>query len=312
MLESKARYRAKKKLLMVNIGPQTLQRRANWLPCACCLAKIGCGSKVTARILGIVTHGGVRGAMRANGIKRFVPPTGSWTQAALVKITALKPSSPKKPTAKMEYEAACLRDIRSHRKLPDWSYLWRKEVATRKSNEKYHAMSDEDRKAFNLSCHLKRMACPIKRQKSRDKVKEWKIKNAEKARDQVKKSMKKRKAEDPGYRVQCNLRNRLKDLMQTVRNGGSDHISRLIGCTTKQLARHLDSKFKRGMNWDNYGTHWHVDHILPCSSFNHADERQVRQCWHYSNLAPLEAEKNLKKSATIIEPQMQLLLCSTH
>jgi hypothetical protein len=46
------------------------------------------------------------------------------------------------------------------------------------------------------------------------------------------------------------------------------------------------------MSWDNYGQ-WHIDHIRPISSFKQEEWEQIN---HYTNLQPLWAEDNLKKS----------------
>jgi hypothetical protein len=58
--------------------------------------------------------------------------------------------------------------------------------------------------------------------------------------------------------------------------------------------------FTEGMSWDNYGE-WHIDHILPCSSFDLADIEQQKICFNYKNLQPLWAEDNLRKGAKIID-----------
>jgi hypothetical protein len=109
-----------------------------------------------------------------------------------------------------------------------------------------------------------------------------------------------------------NLRSRLRVLMKTARRGGADVKCLYIGCSTSQLSRHLESRFTKQMTWENYGTYWHVDHILPCASFDHTDPKQVAQCWHWTNLRPLEAKANMYKRDSITEPQMQLLLCASH
>jgi hypothetical protein len=51
------------------------------------------------------------------------------------------------------------------------------------------------------------------------------------------------------------------------------------------------------MSWDNYGK-WHIDHIIPLSSANNEDE--VYKLCHHTNLQPLWAEDNLKKSNKIL------------
>jgi len=68
----------------------------------------------------------------------------------------------------------------------------------------------------------------------------------------------------------------------------------LLGCPIGQLKAHLEAGFKDGMSWDNRGA-WHIDHILPCASFNLSDPEQQRQCFHYTNMQPLWASENRKK-----------------
>ena len=69
---------------------------------------------------------------------------------------------------------------------------------------------------------------------------------------------------------------------------------KLIGCDIPHLIKHLESNFKDGMTWDNYGK-WHVDHIQPCISFDLEDINQQKKCFHYTNLQPLWAKENWLK-----------------
>jgi hypothetical protein len=56
------------------------------------------------------------------------------------------------------------------------------------------------------------------------------------------------------------------------------------------------------MSWENYGLYgWHIDHILPCSSFDLLKPEEQRKCFHWSNMQPLWARDNLRKSAKIIK-----------
>lgn len=67
----------------------------------------------------------------------------------------------------------------------------------------------------------------------------------------------------------------------------------------KQLKKHLEIKFTKGMSWENYGK-WHVDHIKPCAKFDLTKESEQRKCFHYTNLQPLWAIDNFKKGANIL------------
>ena len=70
----------------------------------------------------------------------------------------------------------------------------------------------------------------------------------------------------------------------------------LTGCTIRYLRSHLESQFKPGMTWANYGA-WHIDHIRPCASFNLLDAQQQSECFHWSNLQPLWASENCSKGS---------------
>lgn len=104
-------------------------------------------------------------------------------------------------------------------------------------------------------------------------------------------------------RIRGSLSSRLAGLVASKTEKTDD----LIGCNSIQLRQYLESKFEKWMTWDNYGKRWHIDHILPCASFNHAIESHRRQCWHWTNLRPLCAIKNRAKSDKITLPQMSLL-----
>jgi hypothetical protein len=101
---------------------------------------------------------------------------------------------------------------------------------------------------------------------------------------------------DERFRMLTILRTRLHQALMH-RSIHSLAIKRIAGCTTADLVAHLESQFKPGMSWSNYGQ-WHVDHKKPCAFFDILDAQQQRQCFHYSNLQPLWALDNMRKGAT--------------
>ena len=70
----------------------------------------------------------------------------------------------------------------------------------------------------------------------------------------------------------------------------------IVGCSPQELKEHLENKFVSGMSWENR-TEWHIDHIIPLSSAK--TEEELYKLCHYTNLQPLWAEENLKKSNKI-------------
>jgi hypothetical protein len=71
----------------------------------------------------------------------------------------------------------------------------------------------------------------------------------------------------------------------------------LVGCDISFLRKHIESLFIDGMSWNNYGVSgWHVDHILPCDSFDLTNHEEQKRCFHYTNLQPLWAIDNVLKS----------------
>ncbi len=82
----------------------------------------------------------------------------------------------------------------------------------------------------------------------------------------------------------------------------------LIGCDIAYLKKHIAKRFDKTMTWDNYGSHWHIDHIVPCARFDlQRDDEQIR-CFHYSNLQPLSASVNLSKGDRLDHPVQVVLI----
>lgn len=107
---------------------------------------------------------------------------------------------------------------------------------------------------------------------------------------------KKREQNDINFRLLRTYRHRVRNALKSKKK---DIPTRdLIGCTIDELRSHLESQFRDGMAWDNYGK-WHIDHIIPCSAFDLSKEEELKRCFHFSNLQPLWAKENLRKADKI-------------
>lgn len=110
---------------------------------------------------------------------------------------------------------------------------------------------------------------------------------------------KRRKASDPLYKLGVNCSSCLRVALKRAGYAKSKRVSSLFGCTLAQLRDHLESNFKAGMSWNNYGYHgWHVDHKIPISSAN--SRREIYRLFHYKNLQPLWQKDNFSKGSKIL------------
>lgn len=73
-------------------------------------------------------------------------------------------------------------------------------------------------------------------------------------------------------------------------------LEKQLGYGIHKLRKHLESKFKEGMSWENYGK-WHLDHIKPRYLFNIKayGDKEFKKCWALSNLQPLWSHENYRK-----------------
>jgi hypothetical protein len=117
-----------------------------------------------------------------------------------------------------------------------------------------------------------------------------------------------RRLKDPVFRIQNATRSRLSKILKRVGAMKPCRTEELLGCSWMEFKEYVESKFKRWMRWDNHGSAWHLDHVHPCASFDLTDERQVRMCFHFTNLQPIAAKANLRKGARITEPQLVMAM----
>lgn len=72
---------------------------------------------------------------------------------------------------------------------------------------------------------------------------------------------------DIQHKLKRNLRSRVRSALKNNQKTGS--AIKDLGCSVEFLKEYLESKFRPGMSWDNYGPNgWHIDHIKPLGSFD--------------------------------------------
>lgn len=134
-----------------------------------------------------------------------------------------------------------------------------------------------------------------KRQKSR---KDYIINNKEKLLKAARKNENKRYRTDILFNLKKKLRVRVKEILKTKNLEKNHKFKDYIGCSPSFLKKHLESLFTKEMEWDLLLIgQIHIDHIIPLDSAK--NERELFQLSHYTNLQPLWAADNIKKSNKI-------------
>jgi hypothetical protein len=160
----------------------------------------------------------------------------------------------------------------------------------------------------------------INKERYKEYSKKWCIKNKDKVKEYSHNYFKKNKEviinknskyhkiwqkdklnSDSLYRLVRNMQNRFSTVtkkreVETVSNA----VKNYLGCSKKEFKLYIESKFKDGMNSNNYGIGgWTVDHILPYSRFDINNDDDLSILLHYSNIQPLWMLENINKGNKI-------------
>lgn len=121
------------------------------------------------------------------------------------------------------------------------------------------------------------------KKKSKQQYYEWYKKNQDKIK-KYRKTYYKRNKEKINHIIgwRSVLRNTL-IRMNTKKEG---HTIDILGYSALELKKHIEKLFTPGMSWKNYGE-WHIDHIIPVSSFNKNEKISI--VCALNNLQPLWA-----------------------
>lgn len=171
--------------------------------------------------------------------------------------------------------------------------------------------SSDHHKKLAKGYYLKRMQREEAREKNRQRVRKWVMENPDRAKQMHRDyylrnrerlmAYQKARLNDPKWRLIHRLRLRLTETLSAKNIKKAVSITKIVGCSGEFLKSYIESRFKPGMSWENR-SEWHIDHRIPCASFDLSKPDQLRACFHYTNLQPLWRADNIRKSDSIPEP----------
>jgi len=107
---------------------------------------------------------------------------------------------------------------------------------------------------------------------------------------------------DPEFKIAHLLRLRTRKLLQGIIRAGRS--CEFLGCTLARFKLWLEFNFSKGMTFDNHGSMWHIDHVIPCCQFDLTDPEQQKACFHWTNMKPMLARENCSKSGRLVNDEM--------
>lgn len=108
--------------------------------------------------------------------------------------------------------------------------------------------------------------------------------------------MKEKRATDLNFRISEILRSKVHKMIK----GRQTSYAFVLDCDIEMFKRWIEYQFDENMTWNNLGSYWQIDHILPINQFDFSKERDKMICFNWTNLQPLPASENRSKTDKII------------
>ena len=156
-----------------------------------------------------------------------------------------------------------------------------KELVTKRKKEYYQNLSPEKKEELKL----------------KNKENYHKNNHKENKRQYVKEKLE----TDDFFKLKFNIRSLIRNSLKRGFTEKSKKTIEILGCSFEDFKLHLESQFDENMNWENQGSYWHMDHIIPISSAE--TDQDVYRLNHYTNFQPLYWLDNLKKGNNLPSTQ---------
>ena len=201
----------------------------------------------------------------------------------------------KKEYSKINAETARIRAKKWREDFPDRfkkahkkHYEENKELISKKCEE-YRSKNKEKIKERDRLYSIKN------KDKNKLRAKSYRENNKDYIRGQKKIWKENKRNTDPLFKFNESVSSGIRRCLDFKKNGKS--WVNFVEYTKEELINNIESKFTKGMTWENYGKDgWELDHILPQIYFKHNmdyNHPAFKACWSLENLQPLWATTNI-------------------
>jgi hypothetical protein len=111
----------------------------------------------------------------------------------------------------------------------------------------------------------------------------------------------KRLKTNPVFKFICNQRSRIYNALRNKQKTTIEY----LGCNSTEFFNWLSYNFDENINFENYGSYWHIDHVIPISNFNLENVAEQTICFNWRNTCPLSVKENLTKNNSLVSLQIE-------
>lgn len=131
-------------------------------------------------------------------------------------------------------------------------------------------------------------------EENKEKIKEYKSKHSKENREKITKYksiyQRERRKTDSIFKLKFTISGLIRKSFKSKGFSKNKKTIEILGCEIEFFKNYLENLFIDGMNWDNHGKVWDIDHKIPLSSA--ITEEDVIKLNHYTNLQPLNSYIN--------------------
>jgi hypothetical protein len=109
----------------------------------------------------------------------------------------------------------------------------------------------------------------------------------------------KRDGQKINRRIRDSLNHRISETLKASKTYKNNTTFTYIECDREYFTKWFEFIFEEKMSWNNYGE-WHIDHVIPCSTFDLTKEDDKKKCFSWKNLRPCWSKENISKGNKIL------------
>lgn len=136
---------------------------------------------------------------------------------------------------------------------------------------------------------------------NKERMKELQANWYQKNKPKVRQKYNNRYQSDPLFKMKKNYSRRLSLIIQKDKP-----TLKYLGVELSFLKKWFEFCFKKGYSFENYGSFWHIDHVIPVNKWNLDDDQENELCFSWYNLSPLKGDENISKHDKIIKNQLKI------